>query len=114
MHDISERKLAVKQKCKGFSYDEISKRLHISRSAAINLCKYKLKTNKKKPGPKLKLCKASQMRMKRQIFIINAIGQKINSRKLINECELKASSCTVKDTLEKLVTNTKDCLTEFI
>jgi len=45
-----------------------------------------LKNNKKKPGPKLKLCKASQMRMKRQISIINAMGQKINSRKLINEC----------------------------
>ena len=41
------------------------------------------------------------MRMKRQISIINTMGQKINSRKLINECELKESSCTVQRYLRK-------------
>jgi len=45
--------------------------------------------------------KASTLRVKRKISTLNEIGEKINSRKLIEECDLNAFSCTVQRYLKK-------------
>ena len=90
----------MKWKTESLSYLAIAKRLSITRDAACNLYVYTLKTNKNR-GPKLKMDKASTLRVKRKISALYEIGEKINSRKLIEECDLNASNCTVQRYLKK-------------
>jgi len=96
MHEKSIKNLAIKWKNEGLSYLEISKRLGISRYAAVNLCVYKMKRTKIKSGPKLKISKPYKLRLKRKISALHELGEKVNSQKLIDECQLKVSKSTVQ------------------
>jgi len=96
MHEMVVKKLAVQWKSEGQSYAEIASRLRISRYAARNLCVYRCKTKKIKSGPKSKMCNSSKLRLKRKISHLEAIGEKVNAPKLIQECNLNASISTVQ------------------
>ena len=102
MHEISLKKLAMRWKSEGQSYAQIAKKLGISRYAAVNLCVYRIKINKLKSGPKPKICKISKLRIKRQISIFQSNGEKVNAPKLIQECQLKVSPCTVQRYLTRI------------
>ena len=86
MHETSVRKLAMKWKTESLSYSAIATKLGITRDSACNLCVYKLKTIKMKTVPKLKMDKVSKLRVKRKISAFHVIREKINARKLIEEC----------------------------
>jgi len=101
MRNYLERKLAIQWRTEGLSYSAIATRLSITRDAACNLCSYKLKRIKMKTGPKLKIDKASQLRVKRKICAFNESKEKINTTKLIEECDLDASKSTVQRYLKK-------------
>ena len=96
MRSNFERHLARKWKTEGLSYSEISRRLSISRNSAINLCRYNKKRCLKKTGPRQKLTKNMKLSIKRTIEHLQSNFQKINSSKLIAECDLNCSTRTVQ------------------
>lgn len=101
MHSTEFRSLAKKWKENGATYNEIGRRLEISKKSAINLCQYKLKKLKKKTGPKNKITKKLQLKMKREISNILNSGQKVFSQKIIQNCDLLVSKRTVQRHLKK-------------
>lgn len=101
MHNIIERKLAIQWRTEGLSYSAIATRLNMTRDGACNLCVYKLKRIKLKTGPKLKIDKASKLRIKRRICGFNENKEKVNATKIIEECDLDVSRSTVQRYLRK-------------
>ena len=83
MRSEVERKIAVLWKLEGLSYNEIASRLHVSRNVAINLCLYKISNKKSKTGPKLKINKRAQLRIKRKIAHFQSVGEEVNASKII-------------------------------
>jgi len=100
MRSNFERHLARKWKTEGLSYSEISRRLSISRNSAINLCRYNKKRCLKKTGPRQNLTKNMKLSIKRTIEHLQSNFQKINSSKLIAECDLNCSTRTVQSHLK--------------
>lgn len=96
MRNNDQKVLAIRWKEEGKSYGEISKLLHISRYAAVNLVKYKKKVNKKRTGPKNLIDKKTSLGLRRTIFKFIETGERINSRKLILENKLNISIWTMQ------------------
>ena len=59
------------------------------------LCR-RITRNKTKSGPKAKIDKSKSLRIKRAIYVINDNGEKLNSRKIIDKCDLNVSCSTVQ------------------
>lgn len=96
MRSIEERLIAIRYKEDGKSYGDIAKLLNISRNSAVNLVKYKKKIIKKRTGPKKKINKRMSLRLRRTIFGLIQRGERINSRKLIEETDLNVSIWTLQ------------------
>lgn len=89
-----EKSIAKQLKTDKYSYAEIGSILKISRQAARNLCCYQLKKMPMKRGPKRKIDSQAKLRLKREIASIKSQGQKVNSPKLVRNCELSVSNRT--------------------
>ena len=101
MRNMEFRNIAMKWKQDGKSYAEISDLLNISRSSAQNLCKYKLKTIKRKRGQQFMINKKSSLSIKRECSRLSASGEKVNCSKLIRNCSLSVSRWTISRYLRK-------------
>ena len=72
------------------TYAEIGNILHFSLFSARNMCSYEPRKNSK-IGRKPKIKKKMVMRIKRAITNIHQAGEKVNSRKIIEETGANAS-----------------------
>lgn len=101
MRSNSERKIAKSMKLDGKSYNEIASILNVTRDVARNFCR-NLKVNfSRKRGPKQKIGKKNKLRIKRAICSFKDRGVKVNSTKIIKECDLSVSPVTVQRYLKK-------------
>ena len=80
------------------TYKEIGSLLNISLFSARNLCAY-VPTQNAKRGPKPKITKKINLRIKRAISTFQDAGQKVNSRKIVETTEAKVSIRTVQQHL---------------
>lgn len=78
------------------SYMDISRQLNISFNEVKNVLNYNLKIHRKKVGPKSKIGKVEKLRIKRQISLYQNLGQKVDSHKLKNDCNLNSSTRTIQ------------------
>lgn len=99
---FEERNIQIlKYKLAGITYKEIGEKVNISKECARSVCRQRKVNCPKKRGRKLLLSKAHKLRIKRQISKFKERGQKINTRKLINECDLTVSRYTVSRHLKE-------------
>lgn len=84
----------------GNSYRKIGEIVGISLFSARNMCVYKSKLTSKK-GPKPKINKMFNLRIKRAISSMKSAGEKVNSSKILNISNLPASTRTVQRFLKK-------------
>ena len=96
------RKRAIALKVEGFTFKQISGILDLSYDAVRNLCHYKRTTRPKKRGCRPKITKNNALCIKRVISRYKSAGEKINSSKIIEECQLKVSTKTVQRHLTKI------------
>lgn len=96
MRNIIERNMAIQLNEDGYNFNEISSIMNISRFSARSLCQYKLKKNPKKKGSVKKIGKKDGLRIKRQISTFFENGEKVNSRKIKESCNLNVSTRTVQ------------------
>src|ERR1043165_10104056 len=89
------KQLAIEWRCKGKSYTEIGDLLSISKDSAVSLCQYQIKSNQKKRGRKSLIDKRISLQIKRESSRLNAEGEKVNCKKLIQMCNLNISRWTV-------------------
>ena len=85
----------------GSSYNSISKKLHLTKECIKSICRQRKVRLPKTRGRKKLLTKAEKLRIKRKISSLKDIGSKINSKKLINECDLLVSRSTVSRHLKQ-------------
>lgn len=95
MRSQAEKQLATDLKSRGNTYEEIGFIMNISKDAARNLCR-KSKKDKIKPGPKPKLTKYNVLCIKREVLRLRAIGEKVNSMKIRQNCHLPISRRTTR------------------
>lgn len=79
----------------GNSYQEISKITGFSKNCVKGICLQRKVLNRKTRGRKPKLNAVYKLRLKRKIASMHKNGEKVNCRKLINECNIPASRFTV-------------------
>ena len=84
------------------SYEEISKVLNVTKSQVQYVLNQKHVINKCKRGPKPKIGKKEKLQIKRSINRILKEGKKVNSSKILAECELNVSKWTVQRSLKKM------------
>jgi transposase len=101
MLPIVKKDEAIELRIKGLTYKEIGQKMNISLNSAKSLCSYTLKTLKKKRGPKPKITKKLQFRIKRQISFSLNKGERVTSSKIMKECEINANVRTVQKYLRK-------------
>ena len=95
MRSDTEKLIATSLRNKGKTYDEIGYIMDISKDAARNLCR-EVKKNKLKPGPKQKLSKYNQLSIKREVKRLKSIEERVNPRKIRQNCSLHVSRRTIK------------------
>lgn len=86
----------------GLTYSEISRKLGISKCAVRHECVYKHNTNPKKRGPKFKIENKDKLRIKREIANLKKSEVRVNSRKLVTNCNLNVSTRTVQRYLKSV------------
>lgn len=96
MRNKFQRDMANKLHEDGLNFNEISVSMGISRHVVRHLCQYKYKTTSRKAGPKHKIEPKEKIRIKRQISQFNDNGEKVNSRKLKDSCQLNVSTRTIQ------------------
>lgn len=101
MRSKIERNVALNLKIDGKTYSEISSTLGVTRDAARNLCRYQLKTIKKKTGCKSKINSKQQYQIRREVSNLKNAGQKVNTTKIIKNCNLDISKTTCWRELNK-------------
>lgn len=97
-----EKNLARKLKEDGLTYSQISSIMCLSRHSVRGLCVNKQRIHKKKTGPKPKIKKKDVLSIKRKISMYKELHEKVNSTKIIRDCELNVSPNTVQRCLRKL------------
>ena len=85
------RKLALRYRADGKSYNEISDILDISKECARHLCRYKIKSVTIKRGPKCKLNGLDQFRLRKEVQNIKMMQQKVTTTKIMKNCKLNIS-----------------------
>jgi len=91
-----EEKLKVLTlKNNGNSYRTIAKIMSFTKNCVRGICEKRRVSIKRKTGPKPKINASMKLRIKRKIATLKACGEKVNSPKLIRECEIAASRFTV-------------------
>lgn len=95
MHSTEIRILAKKLRKEGRTYKEIGERLDLSLFSARKLCTYNRKVTKKR-GRKFLIDKRKHLAIKRCISTLSSNGEKINSKKIINQTGLNESQSTVQ------------------
>lgn len=101
MRSKVQRDLAEKLKKENKTYGEIGAILGVTKDAARNLCNYKLKVNKKKTGCKPKINSKTRYAMRKEITLLKNEGKKINTTKIIRNCNLNISKTTCWRELNK-------------
>jgi transposase len=86
MYTKEIRKLAISQRESGKTLKQIGENLNISISAVQCMLNYKLKSNKKKTGPKCRITKKLSTIIKRFVARNNADSCKVCASKIIEEC----------------------------
>ena len=79
----------------GMGYKKIANLTGLSRNCVRGICLQRSNMQKKKRGPKPKINAAHKLMLKRKIATLKANGEKVNSRKLIRQCNLSMSRFTV-------------------
>ena len=79
----------------GTSYKEISKITGFSKDCVKGICSQRKVLIPKRRGRKPKLNSAFKLRLKRQIAIMKKKGERVNCRKLLDECNIPSSRFTV-------------------
>lgn len=102
MRSLVEKILAQKWKSDGKSYNEIASNLKISKQSARNLCVYKCRKPSLKRGPKFKIDSKAKLRIKREISYLKNEGMKVNSPKLIRNCNLNVSKWTCQRYMKRV------------
>lgn len=95
MRSQAERLIAKKLRSQKKTYKQISETMNISIDSARNLTR-DLQYFKKKRGTKNIIDSKYKMRIKRNISLLKVRHEKVNSRKLIDNCELPCSKRTVQ------------------
>lgn len=102
MKNETQRKVVQSMKSSGSTYNEIADILGITKDSVRNLYRYKCKAITKKRGPKVKLNSSLQLRFKREISNLKKRGEKVNSPKLIRNCNINCSNSTCHRYLKSL------------
>ena len=101
MRSEIERKLAKKLKLEGNTFSQISTILGISKDSVRNLYRYGIKLNKKSTRPKPKVNSKMKYSIRREIALLRKYGKKVNTTKIINNCNLNISKTTCWRELNK-------------
>lgn len=88
------RNLAQKHRKDGKTYKEIGNILNITDQCARNLCRYSIKKDVRKRGPKFKLQGLDRFRIRREVTIIKTAKEKVTTTKIITNCRLNISKTT--------------------
>lgn len=99
MYPDNLRDIVNYQRKFGKSYLEISQNLNITKSAVQHLVNYRKPIHKKKTGPKLKINKFDQMKIKKYISFSNSNGSKVNCRRIIEDLNIDVSRRTLNNWL---------------
>ena len=94
MRSENQKLLAIDLKRQGQTYNQIGQTLGITKDAARNLINYKIKTQKKKIGRRPKVNSKMRFQIRREISILKNEGEKVNTTKLIRNCNLEISKTT--------------------
>ena len=95
MKTESQKEEVMKLRSEGMNFNQIAKRMKLSRCCVRGICINRKVIHSKKRGRKEKLNKSTKLRIKRQISQMKSNGEKVNSTKLIKACDLSASRFTV-------------------
>jgi len=95
MKTEEEKNRALNLRKEGKSYKLISKLTKLSVDCVRGICLQRTVTRKMKPGPKPKINAAYKLRLKRKISSLHGNGEKVNSTKLIRECQIPVSRFTI-------------------
>ena len=95
-------KLVIDKRNSGRTLRQISVDINIPLTAVQSILNRKVSSIKRKTGPKRIIDKTLSLRIKRSISSINDTGEKLNSRKLIEKCDLKVSLSTVQRHLKRM------------
>ena len=96
------RDLASVMRNDGKSYADIARALHVSKQSAVNLCKYQLKTSKRKRGPRQIINGIRRYHITREICNLKLLGQKVTTTKIIRNCNLEISKTTCWRNLNRI------------
>lgn len=86
----------------GYSYNQISEKLNVTKSQVQYILNRKLKTLKKKTGPKRKVDKSMMLSIKRHSSYLEKKGERVNSTKIIRNLGLNVSRSTAQRTIRKI------------
>ena len=79
----------------GLGYKVIANITGLSRDCIRGICLQRSIIRKKKRGPKPKISAANKLMLKRKISTLKGNGEKVNSPKLILECNMSVSRYTM-------------------
>ena len=96
MHSDSNRNIAKNLRKNGKTFSEIGTVLSLSEHAARGLIVYNKVIQAKKCGPRNKIDRRLSLKIKRCISQIKESGKKVNSTKIIDQCNLILSNKTVQ------------------
>ena len=114
MKSLEIKTLAKSLKYEGKSYTEIGQILKCTKDSARNLCRSTKSNNTHKRGPKKKITKAYQLRIKRAISNIQERQEKVNAPKIIRHCELPVSVSTVQRYMTSALYNYKKAKRQIV
>lgn len=96
MYSTEIQNLVSQKRNEGRTYDQIASDIGIPKSAVQSILSRRVNRKKRKVGPKPKIDKTQSLRIKRAIAAINENGEKLNSSKIIDRCDLNVSCSTVQ------------------
>lgn len=101
MYSDELRRVVKHRRSQGDSIREIAKYLDIKKATVESILNYKLKTNKKKSGPKTSIGKAESLMLRRYISTCNSNMIKVNCSKIKRDCNVDVSRRTLNNWLLK-------------
>lgn len=86
----------------GIPRREIGRRYHIPESSVRYILKNDYERVKRKPGPKFKVTKRQETRIKRKVASLLSQNKKVNARIIKNSCDLSVSTRTTRTHLRRM------------